>query len=177
MLYEQEYRHKGGHPDWNFSRKKFEDLDIEEKTRNELVKQALDRMLNPEESFEEDTDANRQKRMVMTQEREFDGRIRKENKKECPKNDREDTDKTVEIPLQEESNIMWHPEKVFVGYTKTVGNIHKYNYIVPTRIYYDEQYRKRLDKAETLAEVEQIIRDYDKHHRTEQGDKQSKKHW
>ena len=41
VLYDQEYRRQGGHPDWNFSRKKFEDLDIEEKTRNELIKQAL----------------------------------------------------------------------------------------------------------------------------------------
>ncbi len=43
-LYYQEYRRQGGHPDFRYSQKKFEDLDIEEKTRNELIKQALDRM-------------------------------------------------------------------------------------------------------------------------------------
>lgn len=46
MLYEQEYRRTGGHPDWNFSRKKIEELDIEEKTRTELIKKALDSMNN-----------------------------------------------------------------------------------------------------------------------------------
>jgi hypothetical protein len=33
-----------GHPDFEFSRRKFAELDIEEKRRNELIKQALDRM-------------------------------------------------------------------------------------------------------------------------------------
>jgi hypothetical protein len=43
-LYYKEHNRRGGHPDFGYSRKKFEDLDIEEKTRNELIKQALDRM-------------------------------------------------------------------------------------------------------------------------------------
>lgn len=43
-LYYREYKRSDGHPDFGYSRMKFEELDIEEKTRNELIKQALDRM-------------------------------------------------------------------------------------------------------------------------------------
>ncbi|MCW4047950.1 MAG: hypothetical protein NWE99_10420 [Candidatus Bathyarchaeota archaeon] len=44
VLYYQERKRLDGHPDFSYSRMKFEEMDIEEKTRNELIKQALDRM-------------------------------------------------------------------------------------------------------------------------------------
>lgn len=43
-LYYREYRRTDGHPDFAYSQLKFEELDIEKQTRNELIKQALDRM-------------------------------------------------------------------------------------------------------------------------------------
>jgi uncharacterized protein YkwD len=44
-LYHNEIEGKDdGHPDFEYSRRKFRELDIEEKRRNELIKQALDRM-------------------------------------------------------------------------------------------------------------------------------------
>jgi hypothetical protein len=44
LLFHTQYRRKGGHPDFVYLRKTIEALEIEEKTRNELIKQAIDRM-------------------------------------------------------------------------------------------------------------------------------------
>lgn len=43
-LYSQEYKREDGHPDFEYSRRKFAELDIEERERSELIKDALDRM-------------------------------------------------------------------------------------------------------------------------------------
>jgi hypothetical protein len=43
-LYYSEYKRQDGHPDFKYSQIKFKELDVEEKARNELIKQALDRM-------------------------------------------------------------------------------------------------------------------------------------
>jgi hypothetical protein len=47
-LFHTEYERDGGHPDFVYLRKTIEALDLEEKTRNELIRQAMDRMMNPE---------------------------------------------------------------------------------------------------------------------------------
>jgi uncharacterized protein YkwD len=99
-------------------------------------------MMNPEGSFEEDTDANRQKRidMILEQEREFNERKEKENSQKRP---------TVSKS------------------TITYGNKYGHHYIVPEEIYSAEPFRERLNSASTLAEVEQIIDDYKRHNRKE----------
>jgi hypothetical protein len=43
-LFYTEYRREGGHPDFIFLRKTIESLELEEKIRNQLIKQAIDRM-------------------------------------------------------------------------------------------------------------------------------------
>jgi hypothetical protein len=43
-LYYTEMQYRDGHPDFEYSRRKLRQLDIEEKKQNELIKQALDRM-------------------------------------------------------------------------------------------------------------------------------------
>jgi hypothetical protein len=43
-LYETEVQFENGHPDFEYSRRKLTELDIEERRRNELIKQAMDRM-------------------------------------------------------------------------------------------------------------------------------------
>lgn len=73
MLFYTEYQRKGGHPDFVYWRRKFEALDIEEKTRNELVKQAIDRMMNPEKYEPErpiDLEEARERAVKMLQEEE-----------------------------------------------------------------------------------------------------------
>jgi hypothetical protein len=46
-LFFSEYRRNDGHSDFVYLRKTIEALDLEEKTRNELIKQAMDRMNHP----------------------------------------------------------------------------------------------------------------------------------
>ena len=48
--------------------------------------------------------------------------------------------------------------------TSTSGNIFHHNFTVPIKVYSDEKYREKLDKAKTLNEVERILHDYYKHH-------------
>ncbi len=43
-LYYEEYKRKDGHPDFGYSRNKFEQLDVERNVRTQLIKQALDGM-------------------------------------------------------------------------------------------------------------------------------------
>ncbi|HLE75224.1 MAG TPA: hypothetical protein VI864_04170 [Candidatus Bathyarchaeia archaeon] len=43
-LFHTEYKREGGHSDFAYWRKTFEALDIEEKLRNKLIQQAIDRM-------------------------------------------------------------------------------------------------------------------------------------
>jgi 6-pyruvoyl-tetrahydropterin synthase len=50
--------------------------------------------------------------------------------------------------------------------TKTYDNIHGHHFNVPIEIYSKEKYRDKLNNARTLYEVENIIRDYRKHHKT-----------
>jgi hypothetical protein len=71
-LYYTEMQYSDGHPDFEYSRRKLRQLDIEEKKRNELIKQALDRMnhyyddvLIPEKPV--DVEADRKKRVEMLQ--------------------------------------------------------------------------------------------------------------
>ena len=47
-----------GHPDFEYSRRKFRQLDIEEKRRNDLIKQALDRMNHYYDDVEEITETD-----------------------------------------------------------------------------------------------------------------------
>jgi len=72
-------RRENGHPDFEYSRRKFRQLDIDEKKRNELIKQALDRMNHyyAEVEFSEksiDVEADRKKRveMLLKEEAEID---------------------------------------------------------------------------------------------------------
>ena len=50
--------------------------------------------------------------------------------------------------------------------TKTYDNLFGHDFNVPIEVYSDEKYRDKLNKARTLDEVERILRDYRKHHKT-----------
>ncbi len=39
---------------------------------------------------------------------------------------------------------------------------------VPTEVYSDEKYRRKLGRARTLEEVERMISDYRKHHKAKE---------
>jgi hypothetical protein len=65
-------------------------------------------------------------------------------------------------------------QNVSVGYwkteTPTYGNIFGHRFNVPIEVYSDKKYRDKLNKAKTLSEVEHILRDYRKHHKTNKDD-------
>jgi len=80
-LYYTEMQRENGHPDFEYTRRKFRELDIEEKRRNVLIKKALDRMNHYYDDAEEvvtpkpiDEEANRRKRveMLLKEEAEID---------------------------------------------------------------------------------------------------------
>jgi len=148
VMLDSEWNREDGHPDFVFSRKRFEELDIEEKKRNELIKQALDRMNRyyaeaeiPEKPI--DVEADRKKRVEMLQKEEA----------EIDKPKTTDSDKTVNrIPFR-------------VGETTlTYENRYNHHFRVPAEAYSTEKYRQKLNNARTLDEVEHILHDYYKHH-------------
>lgn len=148
VLYYTEMRCENGHPDFEYSRRKFRQLDIEEKKRNELIKQALDKMNHyyteveiPEKPI--DVEADRKKRVEMLQKEEA----------EIDKPKTADSRKTLKgIPFR-------------VGDTTlTYQNRYHHHFRVPTEAYSSEKYRQKLNNARTLDEVEHILDDYYKHH-------------
>jgi hypothetical protein len=124
-----------GHPDFDYSRRRFRELDIEEKRRNELIKQALDRMNHyyadveiPEKPT--DSEAGRKKR--------------------------------VEILFREERELN-EPQKEDVKSSETTttsGNFYGYRFVVPREVYSNPQYREYLNHAETMKSVRVIVDEY-----------------
>lgn len=135
-LYYTEMQYENGHPDFEYSRRKFRELDIEEKKRNELIKQALDRInhyyddaLIPEKPV--DVEADRKKR--------------------------------VETLLKEEEEI--DKSRPIQGRKITIideGPLHynKIDVTVPEEILSNKKYYKRIKNAKTVKEVEAIILEY-----------------
>lgn len=158
LRYYTEYRREDGHPDFVYWRRTVEAFDIEEKTRNELIKQAMDRMMHSEKNYVE-----------------------------LPVDDLADRNKRVEMLLREEIELSEQAAKtvnkdipVKKGVTtKTYDNVYHYHFWVPVEVYSDMEYRDRLNNARTLEEAEQIIEDYNKHYQkeTEQEKPKNKKHW
>lgn len=154
LRYHTEYRRKGGHPDFVYWQREVEKFEIEEKARNEMIKQAIDRMMHPEKY----------------------GVVK-------PAEYETDTTKRVEILLKEEIELdeigrKGITEKNYVqsgGTTVTYDNIHHHEFRVPTEVYSVIKYRSRLNTARTLEEVEKIIKDYNKHRRKERKQELHKK--
>jgi hypothetical protein len=153
-LYYTEMRYKNGHPDFEYSRRKFRQLDIEEKKRNELIKQALDRMNHyyaeveiPEKPI--DVEADRKKR--------------------------------VEILLREEREVN-EPQKEDVKSPETIttfGNFYGYRFVVPREVYSNAQYREYLNYAKTMKSVKVIVDEYYRKYpkRKDLEKPEKKKHW
>jgi hypothetical protein len=157
LLFYTEYRREGGHPDFVYLRRTVEALDVEEKARNELIKQAMNRMVHSEKYAAE-----------------------------LPVDDLVDRNKRVEMLLREEIELAEEAAKsintdipVKKGEaTKTYDNVYHHHFWVPVEVYSDMEYRDRLNNARTLEEAEQIIHDYNRHHpkKTEREYPKKKKH-
>jgi len=149
VLYYTEMNRENGHPDFEYSREKFTQLDIEEKRRNDLIKQALDRMNHyyaeveiPEKPIDAETDRKKRVGMLLKEEAEIDK------------------------PKTTDSNKIVNRIPFRVGETTmTYENKYHHHFSVPAEAYSIEKYRQELNNARTLNEVERILHDYYKHHR------------
>jgi hypothetical protein len=142
----EQVKSENGHPDFEYSRRKFRELDIEEKRRNELIKQALDRMNHyyaeiQEQPIDLEEVRKRTAEKLLTEEAEIDN----------PRTT--DTHGTLKgIPFR-------------VGDTTlTYDNRYHHHFRVPSEAYSTEKYREKLNDAKTLGEVEKILDDYYRHH-------------
>lgn len=134
VLFYTEYKREGGHPDFVYWRKTFEALDIEEKKWNELIRQAIDRMMHPEKygiepQSELETDKSKRLEILIREESELD-----ESQKEQAK------------PLK--------------GETTTTGNFYGHRFVVPKEVYSNATYREYLNYAKTEKSVKVIVDEY-----------------
>lgn len=151
-------RRQDGHPDFEYSRRKFRQLDIEEEKRNELIKQALDRMNHyyaeiPEKPI--DAEADRRKRVETLQKEEEEiGKNRQLGKR------------------KEESELCYNPQKD--SETIALSN----GFVVPSEVYSNVTYREYLDHAKTMKSVRVIVDEYYKKY-GKRGNRKTKKkkHW
>ncbi len=131
-LFYTEYKREGGHPDFVYWRTKFESLDLEEKTRNELIKQSMDRINNPEkyrtEPPKEENEADKKRRI--------DFFIREESESNEPE----------QVNLRQE--------------TVTTGNKYGNRFVVPKEVYSNETYREYLNYAKSMESVRVIVDEY-----------------
>jgi hypothetical protein len=140
VMFDGERNRENGHPDFEYSRKRLEELDIEEKKRNELIKQALDRMNHyyaeiPEKPI--DLEADRKKRVEILQKEE------------------EEIEKNQKLgKRKEESELYYNPKKD--SETIALSN----GFVVPSEVYSNATYREYLDHAKTMKSVKVIVDEY-----------------
>ena len=152
-LFFSEYRRNDGHADFVYLRKTIEALELEEKTRNELIRQAMNRMMKMEyvkESFETAEEKGKRVNLLIMEE--------------------------MGINQQIVNNL----NSVKRDSTKTYDNIFNHHFSVSTEIYSNTTYKERLDKASTLEDVEQIIDEYKNRNNpiaTTKKEERKKKHW
>lgn len=133
VMLDSEWNREDGHPDFAYSRKKFEEIEMEEKKRNELIKQALDRMNRyyaEAEILEEpiDVEADRKKRVETL--------LKEEREKEA-----------------------W--EKEVAKFPKEVETVQTaYGFPVPLEVYLNPEYREYLDHADNMKSVKVIVEEY-----------------
>src|SRR4030042_4559784 len=146
-----EYKREGGHPDFVYSQKRFEAFAIEEKVRNALIKQAIDRMVK---HYHEkyvvgkpvDAEADRKKRVeILGREEKYKITAREGAFSAFEP----DSEKTIRTRTTAKKG----------SHTRTYGNIHHYEFEVPSEVYSDKEFRHKLDDAKTMSEVEKIIND------------------
>jgi len=142
-LFHTEYKREGGHPDFVYWRKTFEALDIEEKTRNELIRQAMDRMMHPEKYVDltVDSDSDRKKRVE----------ILKNEERELPK---QQSKSKEDIASDEYTKSIGNKETI------TIENFYGDRFIVPREVYSNPTYREYLNYAKTMKSVKVIVDEY-----------------
>jgi hypothetical protein len=150
-----EYGREDGHGDFVYLQKTIETFQIEEKKRNELIKEAMDRMMRSGESTAEtppetDEDKNKRRYLLIQQESELD------------------------IPQRQKAEPDSIPKS---GTVKTFNNVYHHEFLVPAEIYAIEKYRERFNHATCLEDVEAIIDEYRNPQPKIEEVPKKKKHW
>jgi hypothetical protein len=140
---EIEGKEEKGHPDFEYSRRKFQELKMEEKGLNELIKQALDRMNHyydeveiPEKPIDLEAERKKTVEMLSKEEEEIEKKQQFEKWKKESKN--------VKITIVSEGDL----------------HFSKIETTVPKEVYADKEHCKRIEKAKSRREVEAIILEY-----------------
>jgi hypothetical protein len=152
VMLDSEWNREDGHPDFAYTQIKFLELDIEEKNRNELIKQALDRMNRyyakaeiPEKPVDAEADGKKRVKILLREEREMKG----PQKRDVTVSEGVETEKT------------------------------RYGFVVPREVYSNAEYREYLNHADNIKSVKVIVdeyyRKYGKRRKFEEPKK--KKHW
>ena len=166
---------KDGHPDFEYSQRKFRQLDVEEKKLSEAIHRAFNG-----ENFDVCPKCGASYNLYeeITYCWKCGYQLKKPNKDIIselkPANVEAERKKRVEMLQQEETEIdkpQTTKSPFGDGATAiTRENRYHHHFTVPAEIYAHEEYHERLNNAKTLDEVEHIIDDY-KHHRKEHEDK------
>jgi hypothetical protein len=150
-----------GHPDFEYSRRKFGELDIEEKRRNELIKQALDRMNHyyhdieiPEKPIDLEQERKRTVETLLKEDEEIEKKQQLEKLKEA--------------------------KERATGQTETTGNKYGNRFVVPLEVYSNATYREYLNYAKNEKSVRVIVDEYYRKYPKGKKDLEKpnkKKHW
>jgi hypothetical protein len=149
-----EYGRQDGHADFIYLRKYVETLELEEKIRNQLIKQSLERMMEADEI------------------RRYE-KWKKEAKQKAVHAAERAKEKEAEDAEEAKLNA--------IGKATTIENKHYCMFIVPFEVYSNPTYREYLNNADSEKSVKGIVDEYNEkyHPNTEilKPGKQKKKHW
>jgi hypothetical protein len=133
LLYHTQHGREGGHPDYIYARKKIEASELDEKMRDELIKQAMDRMEAP--------DSKGQYEIWEKQAKENQAQARARYVREV-------REKKEEAKLRA------------TGMITTTENKFGNRFVVPLAVYSHPLYREYLNYAKTMKSVKVIVDEY-----------------
>jgi hypothetical protein len=156
VQYYIEHKRQGGHPDLVYWRKKLETLEIEEKRRDELINQAIDRMMAV--SFSKPANSHDNLPIGTSYERRI-----------------WELEKALNISHEEARKKIEEQDRPFA--TRTYHNKFNHDFRIPEGMYDVDQYYEKLNNARTLEEVEALIDEYRNPHPKTVELPEKKKHW
>jgi hypothetical protein len=167
-LHYTEMQREDGHPDFAYSQIKFLELDIEEKNRNELIRQALDRM-------------NHYYDNALIPEKPIDAEEGRKKRIEMPLKEEEEIKKKEQSEKWKEESGLNEPRKEDAKSSETIttGNFYGHRFVVPREVYSNAEYREYLNYAKTMKSVRDIVDEYYRKYpmRKDLEKPKKKKHW
>jgi len=147
-LFYTEYKREDGHADFIYLRRILAAREIEEKTRDKLVKQAIDKMMHPEKYVNLTVDAEADMNLTVDSEVDRKKRVEIISKEEQELNN----------PLYEDTDRRYNPNHDTT--TVTTKNVYNCRFIVPFEVYLNPEYEEYLNCAKTMKSVKVIVDEY-----------------